>query len=216
VRITRDQAWSLAPLHGALACVRPGFHMAGNIGKVNFPAWLGRNSSANKRMRLLHECAAHMHAHISGSGEEVRQAYIPALRGPLLAPLRTHGVAGIDETLGLMDAYSLSKDDFDTIMEMQLLPAGGAPDITHVPTNAKSALTRKYNKTHLAVQKLKGAAAAARNEKRFDEDGAGDDDAVGDDDEHDDDDDDDDKLVKQKAKPVAAEPRKGKGKAKAK
>ena len=30
------------------------------------------------------------------------------------------GVGGVDETLALMDAYSLTKDDFDSIMELQV------------------------------------------------------------------------------------------------
>ena len=30
------------------------------------------------------------------------------------------GVGGVDDTLALMDAYSLTKDDFDSIMELQV------------------------------------------------------------------------------------------------
>ena len=88
-RILRDQSWGLAPLHGVLSCVTPGFKAATPGGvRVQFPSWLGRNSTRNKRMRLLREAASHAAGRVSASQESVRTAYIPALRGPLLAPLQ--------------------------------------------------------------------------------------------------------------------------------
>ena len=96
-RIARDQTWGLAPLHGVLGCVAPGSYTRGNVGRVQFPSWLGKNSTRGKRFRMLRECTAHMQAHISGSQEDVRQAYVPALRGPLLKPLRERGADGIEE-----------------------------------------------------------------------------------------------------------------------
>jgi len=221
-RISREQQWSLAPLHGVMSCVRPGFHMAGILGKVNFPAWLGRNSTATKRKRLLRECAAHMQCHISATGDEVRREYLPALRPPLVQPLLRGGAEGVDAVLALMDDYSLTKDDFDAVMEMQLLPSGTSADIAQVATNAKTALTRKYNQTHLAVQKAR-ASAASKVPERFDEDGAAIDDGA------DAEDDDEggaeaDELVKRKVNKGKAKETKGKeskaqakgGKAKAK
>ena len=105
-RISREQQWGLAPLHGALACARPGFLLQGPFGRANFPGWLGRNSTNIKRARLLRECASHMQLHASGDKAEVRQAYIPALRSKLLKPLLERGNDGIPDVLAALDEVS--------------------------------------------------------------------------------------------------------------
>eukprot|EP00962_Isochrysis_galbana_P056910 scaffold29055_cov71-Isochrysis_galbana.AAC.1 len=61
-----------------------------------------------------------MQLHISASKEEVRASYLPALRKPLVRPLEVEGAAGVNQTLQLMDAYGLTKDDLDAILEMQV------------------------------------------------------------------------------------------------
>ena len=96
-RILKDQMWGLAPLHGALSCIAPGYMAQGNLGRTQFPSWLGRNSTANKRQRLLREAVGHMQATISGSKEEVRLSYMPALRHPLVSPLLKQGSEGVGE-----------------------------------------------------------------------------------------------------------------------
>jgi hypothetical protein len=99
-RILKEQQWGLAPLHGALSCLAPGYMMQGNLGRLQFPQWLGRNSTGKsteaptapsrarrmqvvlttapdalptgtKRQRLLRELTGHLSAHVSGSKEEV-------------------------------------------------------------------------------------------------------------------------------------------------
>jgi len=153
-RISSEQQWALAPLHGILSCCAPGYYAQGNIGRINFPSWLGRNSTCLKRHRQLRECTSRMQAHVSGSKEEVRQAYVPALRELLLRPMRELGADGASKVIELMDAYCLSKDDFDAIMEMQLLIGPGAKaDIATVPANVKATLTRKYNAAHQGIKR---------------------------------------------------------------
>ena len=199
-RISSEQQWSLAPLHGIMSCCAPGFFAQGTIGRVNFPAWLGRNSTSTKRQRLLRECTSHMQAQISGSKEEVRQSYVPALREALLRPLRDRGADGIPEVLELLDAYGLSKDDFDAIMELQLLAQNAKADISGIASNVKAALTRKYNAAHQGVKKTTSTSKVTV--ERFTEDG--------------DIDDDDDEEEEEEA-PVAAKPatKNARGKAKA-
>lgn len=154
-RISSEQQWALAPLHGILSCCAPGFYAQGSLGRVNFPSWLGRNSTSIKRHRLLRECTSHMQAQVSGSKGEVRVSYVPALRDLLLTPLLDGGADGIPRVLEIMDKYSLSKDDFDAIMEFQLL-VGPNPKaaFSAVPANVKAALTRKYNAEHHGVKKV--------------------------------------------------------------
>ncbi|EOD33929.1 putative clamp loader replication factor C subunit 1 [Emiliania huxleyi CCMP1516] len=207
-RIVREQQWTLSPLQGVLACARPGFFAAGGItSQARFPAFLGRFSTANKRQRLLRECASHMQAQASASKAEVRCSYVPALRSALVRPLKTSGSDGIEATLALLDEYSLTKDDYDALVELQLA-LGDKKEGEDLPSAVKSALTRAYNKSHRTEPRKLGKASRAAEPSRFDEDGALDDDAEAEDED-------------EEAEPVAAKPKqkaaasKGKGKAKA-
>ena len=116
--------------------------------------------------------------------------------------MRERGADGTSEVIEQMDMYSLSKDDFDAVMEMQLLLGPAAkPDITSIPANVKAALTRKYNTAHAGFKSVSRTAKAVK--ERFTEDG--------DDEDEDEDEDEDDEG------PVVQAPKtSGKGKSKAK
>ena len=50
------------------------------------------------------------------------------------------------QVIAMLDEYQLTKDDFDAIMELELLTGAGAkPGVAALPAAVKSALTRKYN-----------------------------------------------------------------------
>jgi hypothetical protein len=55
----------------------------------------------------------------------VRNSYVPALRPRLLRPLAERGTDGVEEVLESLDAYGITKDDFDTIFELELFVGGG-------------------------------------------------------------------------------------------
>ena len=219
--ILRDQQWSLAPLHGALSCIAPGIMMRGTgPGRVQFPGWLGRNSTANKRQRVLREAACHMAGVISASKTEVRQAYLPALRPLLLAPLLQDGANGVAQVVETLDEYNLNKDDFDAVMELELLVGAGKPLFSKVPTNVKSALTRKYNQKHAEIQKKKATKGGERaGLQKFSEEGE--ESGVEDDEDEEDEDGPQPAASKaagasgSKAAGKAKQPSKGKGKARA-
>ena len=67
-----------------------------------------------------------MQAQASGDKAEIRQAYVPALRTQLLKPLLERGSDAIPEVIAMLDEYQLTKDDFDAIMELELLTGAGA------------------------------------------------------------------------------------------
>ena len=204
-RIVSEQLWGLSQAHGALACVAPGFYAQGVVGRPGFPQWLGRNSTATKRQRLLKEISGHIGAKVSASKEEVRASYISALRGPLLAPLAERGADGIDDVIGTLDEYGLTKDDFDSIMELELLARKTDKSaFTALPAAVKSALTRKYNKAHAAVKKGGGGGKGEAKAERYVED---EEEFIDDGEEEEDDD-----LVKPK-KAAASSKAKGKKKA---
>jgi replication factor C subunit 1 len=151
VAIHRDQDWSLQPVHGVFSTIRPAEFMNGNlVGRIDFPKWLGKFSSRKKRYRLLTELAVRMSATTSGDKALLRLDYLPHLVRPLTAPLASKGTAGIDQVLALMDAYGITREDYDTILElMELTDKDWAKQI---PTSVKTAFTRKYKAAHLAVK----------------------------------------------------------------
>ena len=145
---------------------------------------------------------------MSASKDEVRASYVSALRGPLLTPLAERGADGIDDVIGTLDDYGLTKDDFDSIMELELLPKKTDKSaFTALPSSVKSALTRKYNKAHAAVKKGSSSKGGGGGVERYTED---DEDRFIDDGEEGEEEEDD---VVAKPKKAAA---KGKGKGKAK
>ena len=52
----------------------------------------------------------------------MRLDYVPYLRGMLIAPLLREGAEGVQETVHLLDAYGLSKDDLgENLKDLQLV-----------------------------------------------------------------------------------------------
>jgi hypothetical protein len=99
-RILKEQQWGLAPLHGALSCLAPGYMMQGNLGRLQFPQWLGRNSTGNsKRQRTLTRSAHASCAH-HGAGRPPHRYEAPtapsrADRPPVRARLGLEGRGGL-------------------------------------------------------------------------------------------------------------------------
>ncbi|KAF9421647.1 hypothetical protein BGZ94_008791 [Podila epigama] len=147
-----QQHWSLMPVHAAFSCVGPSFYVHGNARPtgnygplLQFPSYLGKWSSANKYARLMKEVQIRMRLKISADKNEVRQSYLPALFPALTRPLLKDGADGIDEVIELMDKYYLSKEDWDTILELGVCRNNGKDVLDKIPSNVKSAFTRKYN-----------------------------------------------------------------------
>ena len=136
--------WSLLPTLGMISTVVPSAMVRGRSGAVAFPSWLGKHSNATKQNRLLKEIQVHMGPKTSGTARnEIRLDYVPALLDPMLRPLQERGAEGIDEVLERMQAYNLTKDDWETLYVL----SGKEEDIAKIDSKVKAAFTRKYNKT---------------------------------------------------------------------
>ncbi|KAF9449482.1 DNA replication factor C, large subunit [Macrolepiota fuliginosa MF-IS2] len=142
-----EQHWSLMPLHAVCSTVKPasclyggGVHWGGP-NSMAFPQWLGQNSKQNKLARQLVDVQVRMRLKVSGDKTEIRQSYIPSLFPYIVTPLIDIGVGAVDDVIERMDEYYLSKEDWETIVE---LGVGDHKDVK-IPTAAKSSFTRKYN-----------------------------------------------------------------------
>ncbi|GAA6020636.1 hypothetical protein JCM11491_001129 [Sporobolomyces phaffii] len=141
-----QQQWSLMPLHGMMSCVRPASFCYGQGGQANFPAWFGKNSTYGKLGRLLGEIQIRMRLKVSGDRREIRQSYLPTLFPRLVTPLQERGAEAVAEVIELMDAYYLTKEDWDAIVELGVGEGFTQDEVLKaIPTATKSAFTRKYN-----------------------------------------------------------------------
>ncbi|KIJ58854.1 hypothetical protein HYDPIDRAFT_163015 [Hydnomerulius pinastri MD-312] len=228
-----EQHWSLMPLHAVCSTVRPAsFLYGGGAGyggpnAMSFPQWLGQNSKQNKLSRQLGDVQIRMRLKVSGDKTEIRQSYIPALFPHIVKPLVADGASAVDEVIERMDEYYLSREDWDTIVELGVDQNKDDIVLKKISTATKTSFTKKYNASEhpipfhkatdlgKAPKKLAGGPAPDL-EEAFDVD---DDIPDASDDEKNKVDDDDisgDKLIqatKPKKGKVSAQP-KGKGKAK--
>ena len=106
-----------------------------------------------------------MRLKVSGDKPEIRQSYIPHLFPHIVQPLMDDGAvrrpislprcrqdlhvlpfqSAVDEVIDYMDEYFLSREDWDTIVELGVGPHKDEDVLKKISTQAKSAFTRKYN-----------------------------------------------------------------------
>ncbi|KDQ28549.1 hypothetical protein PLEOSDRAFT_1023645, partial [Pleurotus ostreatus PC15] len=119
-----EQHWSLMPLHAVRSAVRPASFLYGQgagyggPNAMSFPQWLGQNSKQNKLNRQLTDVQVRMRLKVSGDKSEIRQSYLPALFPHIVRPLIDDGSAAVDKVIERMDEYYLSKEDWDTVVEL--------------------------------------------------------------------------------------------------
>ena len=152
-----DQNWSLLPASGMLT-VKTGYHAGGPNGGFlpgfpEFTAWMGKNSSKGKKIRLLQELHHHMNYKIGGGTAALRESYLPVLRQRFMALLRTNEDSATKEAIELMDAYGLSRDDImEKLDEFKLLK--NEKTFADLDSKQKAAFTREYNQGSHTSQAL--------------------------------------------------------------
>ncbi|KAJ3814126.1 purine nucleotide binding protein [Lentinula aff. lateritia] len=146
-----EQHWSLMPLHAVCSTIRPasfiygtGAHYGGP-NSMSFPQWLGQNSKQNKLSRQLGDVQVRMRLKVSGDKNEIRQLYIPALHPFIVRPLVEEGSSAVDHIIHRMDEYYLSKEDWDTVVELGVGEQKDDLILKTIPAATKTTFTRKYN-----------------------------------------------------------------------
>ncbi|KAJ3355942.1 hypothetical protein HDU83_002227 [Entophlyctis luteolus] len=149
----KTQNWGLLPFHGVTSTVRPAFFSHGSLtgvthfgGGYAFPGWLGKNSTQGKNARLLKEIQLHVRLHVSADKNEVRQSYIPVLAPLLTVPMVKEEHNGINQVIKTMDDYYLTREDWESILDLGLEECGTKQLTAGIAGAVKSAFTRTYNK----------------------------------------------------------------------
>lgn len=173
--IRSNNNWSLLPTQAVFATVIPGEKLHGSIGLPAFPGWFGKNSKQGRVDRILQELQKHMRMHISANKIGVGLDYLSVLKNMLSKPLIRHGADGIDQVIKVMNEYSLTRDDFDTILELSTWPGSKDP-MSMIDSKVKAAFTRTYNKqatmnpfTTVDIKKLKAIKTTDDNPENGDD-----------------------------------------------
>ncbi|XP_075400542.1 replication factor C subunit 1 isoform X2 [Tenrec ecaudatus] len=163
-QIRSKQNWSLLPTQAIYASVLPGELMRGYMTQFpTFPSWLGKNSSTARHDRVVQDLALHMSLRTHSSRVTVNMDYLSHMRDALVQPLASHGAGGVQAVVALMDAYYLTKDDFDSIMELSSW-GGRASPFSKLDPKVKAAFTRAYNKEcHLTPYSLLAVKTTRRS-----------------------------------------------------
>ncbi|GJD12437.1 Replication factor C subunit 1 [Galdieria sulphuraria] len=168
--IRRQQAWNLMPVQALFSGIYPGQLLQGPFGDmIHFPSWLGKNSTRSKNKRLTMELQMRMSNNISGSFHAFLLEYLPCLRSILSAPL-VNSKDGVSDVIERLDAYYLSKDDWDTLMSLSLEQKGHT-ELDKIPTATKTAFTREYNSRDHRVSTASAIRVHKVNESALVEEG---------------------------------------------
>ncbi|QPG74296.1 hypothetical protein FOA43_001622 [Brettanomyces nanus] len=190
-----DQQWSLLPFYGVASTIIPGSKICGRVtSRVMFTSWLGQNSKSMKYKRVVQQLQYHSSTKTHTNNQELRLSYLPYLKEMLTTPLIEKGADGIGETLQLLDQYYLTREDWDSIMEMGVGRQGKMDQkLKKIPSRVKTQFTRRYNSyVHPTIVYRTGQIKVGKVRKmKYDDTGDGGDDDDDDDDDNDDDDNDD-------------------------
>lgn len=153
-QIRRFRQWQLSQSGSNASCIIPAALMHGQRevllpGERNFNrfgGWLGKNSTMGKNLRLLED----LHVHVLASRESntdratLRVDFFSLLLKKVTNPLRELSKdAAVRKVVEFMDTYSLSQEDFDTIVELSKFQGHQNP-LDGIQPAVKAALTKAY------------------------------------------------------------------------
>ncbi|KAF9595445.1 hypothetical protein IFM89_000363 [Coptis chinensis] len=154
VQIRRYRQWQLSPAGSLCSCIIPAALLHGQRetleqGERNFNrfgGWLGKNSTMGKNFRLLEDVHVHLLAsrEIISNRQTVRVDYLSLILKQLIDPLRVLPKdEAVQKVVEFMDAYSISQEDFDTIVELSKFQGHRNP-LDGIQPAVKAALTKAY------------------------------------------------------------------------
>lgn len=100
-----------------------------------------------------------MRLRASGDRHEIRQQYLPALWNMTVRKLRDEGKGEVQDVIDLMDSYYLTKEDFDSMVELGV--GTMAEENAKIETQTKATFTRLYNTQSHPVPFMKASSVVA-------------------------------------------------------
>ncbi|KAI3764176.1 hypothetical protein L2E82_14179 [Cichorium intybus] len=156
VQIRRYQRWQLSQSSSLTSAIIPAALLRGQRetleqGERNFNrfgGWLGKNSTMGKNYRLLEDAHVHLLASLQFNlgRSTLCLDYLSLLLKHMTDPLKTLPKdEAVEKVVEFMDAYSISQEDFESLMVMAKFQ--GRPSLLEgVQPAVKAALTKAYNK----------------------------------------------------------------------
>ena len=148
--VREGQRWDLLTKAAAMNVRVGAISTAPITAYASFPEWMGKNSTKNKRHRILNELTTHLGHRSTGNTSAIRLDYFGYLRNHVLNPMIINQKDGVKESVEIMEEYSLTRDDvFETFKEFHLAkPGKGGAVLPHerLKTATKSGFTRYFNK----------------------------------------------------------------------
>lgn len=157
VQIRRYRQWQLSQTSSLSSCIIPAALLHGqrevfSQGERNFcrfSGWLGKNSTMGKNVRLLEDLHVHLLASSASNlgRETLRADFLTLLMKRLAYPLRELPKdEAVKKVVELMDTYSISMEDFDTIVELSKFQGHRNP-LDGIAAPVKAALTKAYKQS---------------------------------------------------------------------
>lgn len=100
-----------------------------------------------------------MRLRTTGDRDEIRQQYMPLVWEKSVGRLRDEGKESVEGVIDFMDAYFLTRDDFDAMLELGLGPMDQSN--VKLETQTKSAFTRLYNSRSHPLPFMKASTVVA-------------------------------------------------------
>lgn len=95
----------------------------------------------------------------SGDRDEIRQQYMPLIWEKVIRKLMDEGKDSVDEVIDFMDAYFLTREDWDALLELGLGPMDEST--VKLDTQTKAAFTRVYNQRSHPLPFMKASNVVA-------------------------------------------------------
>ena len=153
--IHQDSQWGLLPELGVVSTVAPSFACNNQLAFPDFPAWLGRQSTQGKNLRLMKELRNMVGSISTTTSRNMKLSRYSDILYETLVLRLTEG--GIQATVDLIDELGVPKDVlFEVLAESRF--AWQTDPYAVVDSKTKAALTRTYNsKSHV----IKAGSTAA-------------------------------------------------------
>eukprot|EP00808_Paulinella_micropora_P013838 g23963.t1 len=119
----KAQNYSLMPMHAIAATVAPGWYTGGGLSqRIFFPSWFGKNSTINKKNRQLFDIRIALSLDATGTNQDFALDYLPLMKVKMALPMIQGGKDGAEEVSRFLEEYGLTREDWDTIMDIVNIP----------------------------------------------------------------------------------------------